>query len=306
LIEEPAFSFQSELEAVRRPRFPGEPTMSVFITYNHKDEEFAERLAIELVRRDIKVWKDSWRIGVGDSLIQKVQEGLEGARFFCVILSRNSLGSEWVKREITAALLREIEDRKVMILPIVVDDSRLPLLLRDKLYADFRAGFDEGLRSLLAALLPFYRTEYLGRVSPEEHYYFDYSGITQLADGRPVCEIDVISHDQEENYSILTQFRLEGTEHATLEALQLQSMPEVTDLVFKACIAEFAERPARVKVSPGKKTTAEFSLQKPDGTLLFNALLTVKIVGDMHKGAVVFNVGALFSQIESSRRPSTG
>lgn len=84
-----------------------ETTMSIFISYNHKDSEFAERLALELTSRDIKVWKDSWRIGVGDSLIEKVQDGLEGARFFCVVFSKNSLASEWVKREITAGLLRE-------------------------------------------------------------------------------------------------------------------------------------------------------------------------------------------------------
>jgi len=275
--------------------------MSVFITYNHKDKEFAERLALELVRRDIKVWKDSWRIGVGDSLIQKIQQGLEDVRFFCVIFSRNSLQSEWVKRELTAALLREIEDRKAMILPVVIDDSKLPLFVRDKFYADFRGDFDDALTQLLAVLLPHYRTEHLGRVSLEDHYYLDYSGVTQVVDGKPLCEIDIVSHDREETYSILTQIRLEGTQDATLEALQLESISQVTDLIFSSCIAEFSQRPARVRVSPGKNTTVDFSLHAPDGTLLFNALLTVKIVGDMHKGAVVLNIGAMFSQIESSK-----
>ncbi|HUW94621.1 MAG TPA: toll/interleukin-1 receptor domain-containing protein [Anaerolineae bacterium] len=275
--------------------------MSVFITYNHKDKEFAERLALELVRRDIKVWKDSWRIGVGDSLVQKIQQGLEDVRFFCVIFSRNSLQSEWVKRELTAALLREIEDRKAMILPVVIDDSKLPLFVRDKFYADFRGDFDDALAELLAVLLPHYRTEHLGRVAPEDHYYFDYSGVTQLVDGKPLCEIDIVSHDREETYSILTQIRFEGTEDATLEALRLESTSQVTDLIFSSCIAEFSQRPARVRVSPGKKTATDFSLHAPDGTLLFNALLTVKIVGDMHKGAVVLNVGAMFSQIESAK-----
>src|SRR3990170_4371486 len=252
--------------------------MSVFITYNHNDEQFAEKLAMELVRRDIKVWKDSWRIGVGDSLIQKVQQGLEGAEFFCVVFSRNSLHSEWVKREMTAALLREIEERKVMILPIVIDNSKLPLLVRDKLYADFRGAFEEGLNKLLAVLLPFYRTEHVGRIAPEDHYYFDYGGVTEVVDGKPICEIDVISHDREETYSILTQIRLEGSRDATLEALHLESVSQITDLIFSSCVAEFSQRPGRVRVSPGKKSTAEFSLQKPDGTLLFNGFLTVKIV----------------------------
>jgi len=280
--------------------------MSVFITYNHKDEQFAERLAIELVRRDIKVWKDSWRIGVGDSLIEKVQQGLEGAAFFCVVFSRHSLESEWVKREMTAAVLREIEERKVMILPIVIDDSKLPLLVRDKLYADFRGDFQEGVNKLLAVLLPFYRTDHVGRIAPEDHYYFDYSGVTELVDGKPICEIDVISHDREETYSILTQIRLEGTQDAAMKALQLESIAQITDLIFSSCVAEFSQRPGRVRVSPGKKTTAEFSLQKPDGTLLFNGFLTVKIVGEKHKGAVLFNVGALFSQIESAKRAPGG
>ena len=278
--------------------------MTVFISYNHNDGEFAERLALELIRRDIKVWKDSWRIGVGDSLIQKVQDGLEGARFFCVIFSKNSLGSEWVKREITAGLLREIEERKVMILPIVVDDSRLPLLLRDKLYADFRGDFEQGLNDLLAVLVPYYRTQSFGRVSPDDHYYLDYSYVTEIAEGRLICEVDIISFDLEETYSILTQIRFVGTRTTTLKTLDLHSLPEVSNLIFNACIAEFTEKPARVVVSPGKKSTAHFTLLDQDGSLLFDAYSTVKIVGEKHKGVVAFNMGALFSQIDATRRSS--
>jgi len=276
--------------------------MTVFISYNHKDGEFAERLALELVRRDIKVWKDSWRIGVGDSLIQKVQDGLEGARFFCIIFSKNSLDSEWVKREITAGLLREIESRKVMILPIVINDCKLPLLVRDKLYADFRGDFDGGLKKLLSVVLPHYQTQSSGRVSPDDHYYIDYSGFTEVVDGRIVCEIDIVSFDLEESYSILTQIQFEGAEAVTLETLEFQSIQDVTAFLIKACIAEFAEKPARVVVSPGKKTVSHFTLLDKDGLLLFDANVTVKIVGDKRRGSVAFNVGALFSQMDVSRR----
>jgi len=276
--------------------------MTVFISYNHKDSEFAERLALALVGRDIKVWKDSWRIGVGDSLIQKVQDGLEGARFFCIVFSENSLDSEWVKREITAGLLLEIENRKVMILPIVIDDCKLPLLIRDKLYADFRGDFEEGVKKLLAVILPHYQTQSAGRLSPENHYYIDYGGFTEVIDSRIVCEIDIISFDLEESYSILTQVRFEGVDAVTLETLELQSISDVTDLILKACISEFAEKPARIVVSPGKKAVARFTLLDKDGSLLFNAHISVKIVGDKRKGSVAFNVGALFSQIDVTGR----
>lgn len=275
--------------------------MSVFISYNHNDGDFAERLALELVHRDIKVWKDSWRIGVGDSLIQKVQDGLEGARFFCVIFSKNSLASEWVKREITAGLLREIEERKVIILPIVIDDCKLPLLIRDKLYADFRGDFEDGLKKLLAVLVPHYRTRDFGRATTDDHYYVDWGIFTEEQDGRLISEIDVISFDLEESFSILTQIRFVGTHAATLEALDVKSTQEVTDLIFDACISEFTERPARVVLSPGKNTTAHFTLSDKAGTLLFNAHASIKIVGDMKKGAIAFNVGTLFSQIDATR-----
>jgi hypothetical protein len=275
--------------------------MTVFISYNHKDDEFAERLALELVRHNIKVWKDSWRIGVGDSLIQTVQDGLEGARFFCVIFSKNSLRSEWVKREITAALLREIENRKVMLLPIVIDDCKLPLLIRDKLYADFRNNFEDGLKEILAVIVPHYRTQSSGRASSDDHYYIDYSCFTEILDELIVCEIDVISFDLEETYSILTQFRFEGTEKVNLESLGVNSVSEVTDLILKTCISEFSESPARISLSPGIKNVAHFTLHDEEGSLLFKTRSTVKIVGDMHKGAVLFNVGALFSQINATR-----
>lgn len=276
--------------------------MSVFISYNHKDSNFAERLALELTRRDIKVWKDSWRIGVGDSLIQKIQDRLESVSFLCVIFSKNSLASEWVKREITAGLQREIEERKVLILPVLIDDCKLPLLVRDKLYADFRGDFEEGLKTLLTVLVPYYRIQDFGRTSPNDHYYLDYGVFIEERDGSLILEIDIISFDLEESFSILTQVRFVGTQAATLEALEIKSLQEATNLVFDACISEFTERPARVVVSPGKKTTAHFTLSDKSGTLLFDAYTSVKSVGDMKKGAIVFNVGELFSQINATRR----
>jgi len=32
--------------------------MSVFISYNHRDEEFVERLCRELIQHNVPVWRD--------------------------------------------------------------------------------------------------------------------------------------------------------------------------------------------------------------------------------------------------------
>ncbi len=70
------------------------------------------------------------------------------------MLSTASIGSEWVQRELGAALQRELEERKVFILPVLIEDCEIPPLLRDKRYADFREDYAQGLADLLAAIQP--------------------------------------------------------------------------------------------------------------------------------------------------------
>jgi hypothetical protein len=45
--------------------------MPIFISYNHQDSAFVDRLARNLVLRRHNVWMDRWEMNVGDSLIDK-------------------------------------------------------------------------------------------------------------------------------------------------------------------------------------------------------------------------------------------
>jgi hypothetical protein len=60
-----------------------------------------------------------------------------------------------------SALIKEIESRKVIILPALIEDCELPHLLKDKRYADFRNDFDMGISSLLEVLRP---------IDPDDEY----------------------------------------------------------------------------------------------------------------------------------------
>ena len=75
-------------------------------------------------------------MSIGDSLIDKIQSAITGSSAVLVILSRYSVASEWCKKELNSALVRELAERKVLLLPCVVDDCDIPLFLREKLYAD--------------------------------------------------------------------------------------------------------------------------------------------------------------------------
>ncbi|MGB0880606.1 MAG: toll/interleukin-1 receptor domain-containing protein [Polaribacter sp.] len=136
--------------------------MSVFISYSTKDNKFVTQLSAELVKRRINVWLDKWEMKPGDSLIDKIQSGISDSSFLLVVLSENSIKSEWCKKELNSGLMRELNEKKVVVIPILIDDCKIPLFLQEKIYADFRTGFNNGFESLIRPLSKLSR-EKMGR-----------------------------------------------------------------------------------------------------------------------------------------------
>ena len=123
-----------------------------FISHSAKDKPFVRRLAADLVANGVKVWIDEQRTLVGDSVPEKIAQGLAESDFFLLVVSQSSVGSSWVKKELSSALVHEIERRTVTVLPIKLDDAEMPDSIRDKLYADFRGSYDDGLGRLLQSI----------------------------------------------------------------------------------------------------------------------------------------------------------
>jgi hypothetical protein len=74
--------------------------------------------------------------------------------FIAVVLSNESVNSEWVMNELKMAMTKELADRRIRVLPILKERCDVPLFLRDKLYADFTSprDFDAPLGQVLHAL----------------------------------------------------------------------------------------------------------------------------------------------------------
>src|SRR4051812_22175804 len=104
--------------------------MPIFISYSHGDKAFVDRLAMQLVRRNVNIWLDRWELSVGDSLIDKIQEAVNGASALLVILSKASVTSEWCKKELSAGLLRELEEKRVVVMPVMLEDCEVPIFAR--------------------------------------------------------------------------------------------------------------------------------------------------------------------------------
>lgn len=66
------------------------------------------RLAGDLRSAGVHVWIDDAEIRVGDSLLAKIEQGINGADYLAVVLSPNSIQSSWVQRELRVAVTQEI------------------------------------------------------------------------------------------------------------------------------------------------------------------------------------------------------
>lgn len=127
---------------------------SIFLCHSSKDKVFARKLADDLKKKGIKVWIDEAEIMVGDSLIDKIEEGIEEMEYLGVILSPNSVESNWAKKELNVAITKEIKGKKVKVLPIQYKECKAPAFLQDKKYADFTKNYSQGLSELLERLVP--------------------------------------------------------------------------------------------------------------------------------------------------------
>jgi|GEM_PF-2530442 len=82
---------------------------SCFISYNHRDQDFAQRLYSRLRDASLRVWFAPENAEPGKKMKTQVDEAIQMHDRLLLVLSDNSLHSNWVEREIRKA--REFERR---------------------------------------------------------------------------------------------------------------------------------------------------------------------------------------------------
>lgn len=94
-------------------------TYDVFLSHASEDKaDVVLPLAELLGRRNVRVWLDQQQLQLGDSLSQKIDEGLAESRFGVVVLSPAFLGKEWPERELDGLVARETIFGNKVILPV--------------------------------------------------------------------------------------------------------------------------------------------------------------------------------------------
>jgi len=96
---------------------------SCFISYSSKDEDFANRLYADLQNRGVRCWFAPEDLKIGDRFRSRIDESIRVYDKLLLVLSENSVSSQWVEKEVETALEREREQNKTMLFPVRLDDA---------------------------------------------------------------------------------------------------------------------------------------------------------------------------------------
>lgn len=187
--------------------------MGVFISYSSKDKVFVEKLSTILVENRVGVWLDKWEMKPGDSLIDKIQNGLEDSSYLLVVLSKHYVESEWCRKEQNAGLMKEIDSKKVVVIPILLEDCTIPIFLQEKVYADFREDFDNGFKELYKSL-SIIVNDHMGRFY-NNGMVVDFAFNWGLLDDYFIVQLDFINFLDKAERTFLLQVEVKGNDVAT-------------------------------------------------------------------------------------------
>lgn len=94
-----------------------------FISYSSKDSEFTEKLYDDLQKEGVRVWYAPEDLKIGDKTMPTIDRAIRIRDKLMIVLSENSIESNWVEREVETAEAEELATGKNILFPIRIDDA---------------------------------------------------------------------------------------------------------------------------------------------------------------------------------------
>jgi hypothetical protein len=98
---------------------------SCFISYAHQDEAFAEQLHADLQQAGVTCWFAPHDMKIGDKIRPTIDRSIHAHDKLLLILSQNSIDSDWVEKEVETAFERESQSKQLALFPIRLDETVL-------------------------------------------------------------------------------------------------------------------------------------------------------------------------------------
>src|SRR5579872_1620502 len=129
------------------------PTMQVFVSHAHADNELCDRYVTALRDRGLDVWYDRTSMQDGRMLSAEIERELERRRAFVVLLTPVSVASYWVSLEISAFRSLAAHDPARLMLPVRIAQCKVPLLMAGIKWVDaVSLGFGAAVDAMAVAL----------------------------------------------------------------------------------------------------------------------------------------------------------
>lgn len=120
----------------------------VFISYSRKDITFIEQLAADLKLASVDAWYDLSGLEGGSRWSREIEKAIKDSEYVIVVLSPNSVVSEWVEEEILLA--RKLKRK---IIPLLYKPCDIPLGFHTINFIDVQGGkYQQNYREILRAL----------------------------------------------------------------------------------------------------------------------------------------------------------
>jgi hypothetical protein len=94
-----------------------------FISYSNRNEAFAEGLHAELEKKAVRCWFAPEDLKIGDRFQERIEESILHCERLLVVLSIDSVNSQWVEREVQAAFEKERRRSTTVLLPVRLDEA---------------------------------------------------------------------------------------------------------------------------------------------------------------------------------------
>ncbi|MBK9924582.1 MAG: toll/interleukin-1 receptor domain-containing protein [Anaerolineales bacterium] len=120
----------------------------IFISYSRKDIDFARKLAGDLETAGYDAWWDITDLQGGDDWVKTIPNAIAESQYVIVVLTPNSIASEWVQKEYTQALTLHKK-----IIPIMLVPCSVPFALNTINFVNFATGeYPDNFKKLLTPL----------------------------------------------------------------------------------------------------------------------------------------------------------
>ncbi len=96
---------------------------SCFISYSSKDDAFARRLYADLQSNNVRCWYAPEDLKWGARTRPSIDEAIRLHDKLLLILSKSSVASGWVEREVKTALAKERKEKRTVLFPVRVDKA---------------------------------------------------------------------------------------------------------------------------------------------------------------------------------------